>query len=95
MSKKSFLGVQPRLSRVSILTGELFSPTISTFFSRNFSIFHIFLVFFFTNIGMLTNLMLLVLEKSTTTDRTPPYIDTYLHLFPNLGNYGENALRQE
>ena len=59
------------------------------FVSRNFSIFQIF-QFFFSNIGMLTNLMfLLLLENFANSDRTPPYIDTYLQLlFPNFGNYG-------
>ena len=58
------------------------------FVSRNFSILHIFLGFF-PNIGMLTNLIFLVLENFTNSDRTPPYIDTYLHLFPNFGNFGK------
>ena len=51
--------------------------------------------FFFPNIGMLTNFTFLVLENFTNSDRTPPYIDTYLQLFPNFGIYGKNALRQE
>ena len=76
-----------------ILIGEFF-PNFSTFFfraifrllfSRNFSIFHIFL-FFFPNIGMLTNLIFLFLENFTVSDRIPPYIYAYLQLFPNFGN---------
>ena len=42
---------------------------------------------------MLTNLMFWALENLTNSDRTPPYIDTYLQLFPNFGNYGKNPLR--
>ena len=37
----------------------------------------------------LTNLiflLLLIIENFTNTDSTPPYIDTYLPLFPNFGN---------
>ena len=41
---------------------------------------------------MLTNVIFLVLENFTNSDRTPPYIDTYPQLFPNFGNYGKNAL---
>ena len=34
---------------------------------------------------MLTNLIFLVLENfMNNSDRTPPYIDTYLKLFPNF-----------
>ena len=39
---------------------------------------------FFPNNGMLTNLIFSVLENFTNGDRTPPYIDTYLLLFPNF-----------
>ena len=70
-----------------ILIGEL-RFQIFDIFSRNFSIFHIFL-FFPPNIGMLTNLIFLVLEHFTNSDRTPPCIDTYLQLFLNFGNYGK------
>ena len=42
---------------------------------------------------MLTDLIFLVLENFPNTDRTPPYIDIYLQLFPNFGNDGKNALR--
>ena len=38
---------------------------------------------------MLTNLIFLLLENFTNSDRTPPYIDTYLQLFPNFGNFGK------
>ena len=55
----------------------------------------IFSCFFFPNIGMLTNLILLVLENSTNSDRTPPYIDTYLRLFTNFEKFGKNALQSE
>ena len=47
-----------------------------------------FPVLFFLNIGKLTNLIFLVLENFTTSDRTPPYMDTYLRLFPNFGKFG-------
>ena len=72
---------------------------------ENSSVFQIFEIFFaqffnlpyfpvfFPNIGMLTNLTFLVLENFTNSDRTPPYIDTYLQLFPNFGNYGKNPLQ--
>ena len=43
-----------------------------TFFLRNFSIFHIFLIFF-PNTWNLTNLIFLLLENFTNSDRTPPY----------------------
>ena len=70
-----------------------FCPDFRHFFRASFqsSIFSCF--FCFPNIGMLTNLIFLVLENITNNDRTPPYIDTYLQLFPNFGNYGKNALR--
>ena len=71
---------------------ESFFPKFSTFFSRNFSILHIFL-FFFPNIGMLTNSIFLVLENFTNSNRTPPFIDTCLQIFPNFENSGKNALR--
>ena len=49
----------------SFLSSEsFFSKLFSTFFSCNFSIFHIFLFFFQINIGMLTNLIFLLLENS-------------------------------
>ena len=38
---------------------------------------------------MLTNVIFLLLENFTNSDRTPPYIDTYLQLFPNFGNFGK------
>ena len=75
-----------------ILIGELSSTKFRHFFRVSFQIFHIFL-FFSPNIGKLTNLIFLVLGNFTNSDRTPPYIDTYLQLFPNFGNYGKNALR--
>ena len=33
---------------------------------------------------MLTNLIFLILENFTNSDRTPPYIDTYLQYFQTL-----------
>ena len=33
--------------------------------------------------------MFLLLENFTNSDKTPPFIDTYLQLFPNFGNHGE------
>ena len=93
----SILTINDFISQVSrvILIGEFFPIFFTTFFSRSFSIFHICL-FCFPDIGMLANLIYLVLENFTNSDRTPPpYIDTYLQLFPNLGNYGKNALRFE
>ena len=35
----------------------------------------------------------LLLENITNSDRTPPYLDTYLQLFPNFENSGQKALR--
>ena len=60
---------------------RVFFSKFPTFFSRNFLIFHIFLGFFskYWNVEIF-----LVLENFTNSDRTPPYIDTYLQLFPNL-----------
>ena len=75
-----------------ILIGELFFPIFDIFFAQFFNPPY-FPGFFFPNIGMLTNLIFLVLKKFTNSDRTPPYIDTYLQLFSNFGNYGKNALR--
>ena len=40
---------------------------------------------------MLTNLIFSLLEKFRNSDRTPPYIDTYLQLFPNFGNLEKNS----
>ena len=70
----------------SYIIGEFF-PMFSTFFSRNFSIFHIFLIFF-PNVWNLTNLIFchsITGEFHEYSDRTPPYIDTYLRIFPNFG----------
>ena len=76
---------------------ERLYPIISTCFSRNFSVFQIFL-FFFPHMSNLTNLFFRFLRISRISlngDRTPPYIDTYLQLFLNFGYYGKNALRYE
>ena len=70
-----------------ILIGEL-SSIISTYFSRNFSIFHIFLIFF-SNTCNLTNLFFLLLENFTNSAerlRISIYISNY---FQTLGNYGK------
>ena len=64
----------------------------SIFFLRNFSVFHIYLFFFIPNMGNLANLIFLLLENFMISDRTPPYLDTYLQLFPNFGNSGEKSL---
>ena len=37
----------------------------------------------------LTNLIFLLLENFTSSDRTPPYLDTHLQLIPNFGNSGK------
>ena len=42
---------------------------------------------------MFTNLIFLVLENFTNSDRTPPYIDRYLQLCPNFGNFGRSPIR--
>ena len=66
-----------------------FFPSFRHFFRAIFQIFHIFL-FFLVSIGMLTNLIFLVLQEDFTySDRTPPYIDTYLQLFPTFGKLWE------
>ena len=75
-----------------ILIGELFFQCFDIFYTQ-FFILPYFPGFFSPIIGMLTNLIFLVLEKFTNSERTPPHIDTYLQFFPNFGNYGENALR--
>ena len=74
-----------------ILVGELFFQIFDIFFAQ-FSNLPYFPVFF-PNIGMLTNMIFLVLENFANSDRTPPYIDAYVQLFPNFRNYGKNALR--
>ena len=61
------------------------------FFAQFFNLPY-FPVFFLPSIVMLTNLIFLVLENFTKSDRTPPYADTYLQLFPNFGNYGKKML---
>ena len=41
---------------------------------------------------MLTNLIfLLLLENFTSSDRTPPYLDTKLQLFPNFGIWEKSS----
>ena len=72
--------------------GEFFVQFFDVVFAQFFNLPY-FPAFFLPNIGRLTNLIFLVLEKFTDSDRTPPYIDTYLQLCPNFGNYGKNALR--
>ena len=37
----------------------------------------------------------MVVESFMNSDRTPPYIDTYLQILPNFGKFGKNALRYE
>ena len=78
-----------------ILIGELFSKFSTLFFAQFFNLPYFPGLFCYKrNIGMLTNLIFLVLENFTNSDRTPPpYIDTYLRLFPNFGDFGKNALR--
>ena len=76
----------------AILIGELFVHIIFDICFAQFFNLPYFPVFFI-NIGMLTNLIFLLLENFTNSDRTPPYIDTYLQLFPNFGKIGKNALR--
>ena len=34
---------------------------------------------------------MLLLENFRNSDRTPPYIDAYLQIFPNFGNYGKSS----
>ena len=78
-----------------ILVGELFVQIFDIFFAQFFNLPY-FPAFSPPNIGMLTNLIfLLLLENFTNSDRTSPYIDTYLQLFSNFGKLGKNALRQE
>ena len=74
-----------------ILIGELFFRIFDIFFAQFFNL--LYFPVFFPNIGMLTNVIFLLLENFTNSDRTPPYIDTYIQLFPNFGNFVKNALR--
>ena len=69
-----------------------FSPIFRHFFRAIFQS-SIFSCFFFPNIGRLTTLIFLFLDNFTNSDKTPPYIDTYLQLFPNFGNHGNSTLR--
>ena len=48
---------------------------------------------FFFQMCEFNEVVFLLLENFTNSERTPPYIGTYLQLFPNFGNYGKNALR--
>ena len=76
----------------SFLSESFFFQTFDIKFYLFCAIFQssIFSCIFFPNIGMLTNLIFLILlEKFTNSDRTPPYIDTYLQLIPNLGIFGK------
>ena len=73
-----------RFCQGSFLSDSFFF-LIWTFFSRNFSIFHSFPLF--SKCVKFNELDLIASEDLTTSDRTPPYIDTYLQLFPNFGNY--------
>ena len=75
------------------LTGELFFQILDSFFAQFFNLPYFPVLFFSPNIGMLSSLIFLVQENFTNSDRKPPYIDPYLQLFPNFGNYGKNALR--
>ena len=66
-----------------------FFPKFSTFFRALFQssipgTWYIFSCYFFPNIGMLNELDILGSGEFTNSDRTPPYIDTYLRLFPNF-----------
>ena len=74
-----------------ILIGEVFFQIFDFFFAQIFNLPNF--PIFSPNIGMLTNSIFLVLENFTNSDRTPPYVDIYLQLFPNSGNYEKNALR--
>ena len=64
--------------------GELFFHIFHVFFRAIFqsSIFS-FSCFFFSKYEF----------RKKNSEGTPPYIGTYLQLFPNFGNYGKNALR--
>ena len=73
---------------------EFFFPNFRHFFRAIFQS-SIFSCFFFPqkywNVNELD--IFAFLENFTNSDRTPPYIDTYVQLFPNFGNFGKNALR--
>ena len=77
-----------------ILIGELFLFQIyDIFFAQLFNLPY-FPGFVFPNVGMITNLIFLLLEIFTNSDKTPRYIEIHISkLFPNLGNYEKNALR--
>ena len=64
------------LRRVILHWRYVFSK-VWTFFSHNFSIFHMFLSFFQIFVKFY-ELLLLLPENFTNSDRTPPYIYTYL-----------------
>ena len=68
-----------------ILIGELFFQIFDISFAQfvNIPYFPVF----FRNLEMLTNLIFLLLDNLTNSDRTPPYIDTYLQLFPNFWKF--------
>ena len=76
-----------KLLRV-ILIGEFFSLKNSTFVSRHFSTFHIFL-FFYPNIGRLTNLIFLLWRiPRIVTERLRILIHIY-NYFQTFGIFGK------
>ena len=72
-----------------ILIGELFFQVFGIYLFCAIFQSSIFSWFFSPTVWNFTNLIFLLLENFTNSDRTPPYIDTYLQLFPNFGNYGK------
>ena len=76
---------QLRVIHIGELLFQFFDIFCAIFQSSTFS------CFIFPNIGTLTNLIFLVLENFTNSNRTPPYIGTHLQLFPNCGNYGKKS----
>ena len=74
----------------SFLSESFFFPNFRRLFRAIFQS-SIFSCFVFPNVGVKFNeLDFLLLENFTNSDRTPPFIDTYLQLFPNFGSYGRN-----
>ena len=78
-----------KLRVIPIIYWRTFRPNFSHLLRAIFQSCIFSWVFFQIYMGMLTNLIYLILENFTNSDRTPPYIDTYLQLFPNFGNYGK------
>ena len=78
-----------------ILSGEFFPKKFHIFFAQFFNLpdFPDFLSKYIREIS--TFLTFWPLENFSNGDRTPTYIDTYLHLFTKFEDFGQKALRYE